>query len=237
MFDEQRADARAIERLEEALAIEREIGDERAIARELNSLGVVHRNIGDHERAEPLLVESLLRRRRLGDAAGVATVLTNLGILAVDRGEFGQAIELLGEAVGIDRASGAMGGVAYSSSALGTALLRAGRREEALGLLRSALAVFHELDDADGVAESLERLGEAAAPDEPARAARLLLAARSVRERERLALRGIDEARASELFASVSEGLTADELDIARAEAGAMDIDAAVSYALAGRGS
>ncbi len=235
MFDEQRADVRAIERLDEALAIEREIGDEGAIARELNSLGVVRRNIGDHERAEPLLAESLLRRRRLGDAAGVATVLTNLGILAIDRGAFGPAIELLWEAVGIDRASGATGGVAYSSSALGTALLRSGRRKEALGLLRSALAVFHELDDADGVAESLERLGEAAAPDEPARAARLLLAARSVREHERLALRGIDEARASELFASVTEALTADELEIARAEAAAMDIDAAVSYALAGR--
>ena len=77
MFDERRDDARAIERLEEALAIQREIGDEGGIARELNSLGVVHRNIGNLEQAESLLTESLMRRRTLDDRAGVATVLTN----------------------------------------------------------------------------------------------------------------------------------------------------------------
>ena len=234
MFDEQRDDTRAIERLEEALAIEREIGDERAIARELNSLGAVHRNIGDHDPAEALLTESLMRRRRMGDVAGIATVLTNLGILAIDRGRPEEAIGMLEEALEIDRASGATGGVAYSSSALGAALLRDGRRDEALRLLASGLGAFHELDDADGIAEGLERLAEAGLPDDPARAARLLLSARSIRERERLGLRSIDQAHVDALFASVAAALTDDELAAARADAGAMDADAAVAYALAG---
>lgn len=235
MFDEQRDATRAIERLKEALDIQREIDDEQSIARELNSLGVVHRNIGDHEPAQSLLTESLMRRRRLGDTAGVATVLTNLGILAIDRGHFEQAIELLEEALEIDRMSGATGGAAYSSSALGTALLRNGRRDDALDLLRSALAVFYELNDMDGVAEGIERLGEAAAAEEPAHAARLLMAARSIRERERLGLRGIDEVRASELFANVADALTTAEFEFAQAEADAMDVEVAVAYALAGR--
>jgi predicted ATPase/class 3 adenylate cyclase len=235
MLDEQRDARSAIERLEEALAIQRDIGDDRAIARELNSLGVVHRNIGDVVPAGSLLNESLMRRRRLGDMAGVATVLTNLGILAIDRGHFDQAIELLEEAVRIDRASGVTAGVAYSSSALGTAFLRSGRRNDALGLLRSGLATFHELGDTDGVAEGLERLGEAAAADDPARSARLLLAARSIRERELLALRAIDESRANELFSGVALALSAEELASAQADARGMDLDAAVAYAFAER--
>ena len=97
----------------------------------------------------------------------------------------------------------------------------------------SALAVFNDLDDTDGVAESLERLGEAFSVDDPARAARLLLAARSIRERERVALRAIDEAKAAELIASVTRSLTQAELDAALADANAMDVDAAAAYALA----
>jgi len=233
MFDEQRQDVNAMERLDEALAIQREIGDERAIARELNSLGVVRRNIGDLDAAESLLTESIKRRRALDDMAGVATVLTNLGILAIDRRDFDLAIERLEEALEIDRRLGARGGSAYSSAALGTALLRVGRREEALILLRSALAVFHELDDADGIAESLERLGEAALRDNPARAARLLLAGQSIRERERVDLRRIDEEAVSQLLRDIAEALKPDQLDTARADSAAMDIDAAVAFALA----
>jgi tetratricopeptide (TPR) repeat protein len=235
MLDEQRDGAGAISRLEEALQIQREIADQGSIARELNSLGVAHRNIGDYQAAEALLTEGLMLRRLQNDTAGVATVLTNLGILAIDRGDLNQAIEVLDEALGIDRKSGATGGAAYSSSALGTALLRIGRQEDAIDLLASALSAFDDLHDMDGVAETLERLGEAALVDEPLRAARLLMAARSIRERERIALRGIDEARASQLFANLRTALTMDELQSAQADADAMDADDAVAFALAGR--
>jgi predicted ATPase/class 3 adenylate cyclase len=233
MLDELRNEERAIECLEEGLAIQRAIGDARMIARELNSLGVVHRNTGDLAAAEALLAESLQRRRTLGDQTGIAAALTNLGIVAIDRKAFGQAIKLLEEALEIDRRSGATGGAAYSSSALGTALLGIGRRTDALDLLLAALAGFHDLRDADGVAESLERLAEAAAQDEPARAARLLLASGAIRDRENLALRGIDESRAAALMATVTGALTDAELGRARADAEAMDLDAAVAYALA----
>ena len=175
-----------------------------------------------------------MRRREQGDRAGVATVLTNLGILAIDDGRPGDAIAMLEEALEIDRASGATGGVAYSSSALGTALLHEGRRDEALRLLASGLSAFHELDDADGVAEGLERLAEAALPEDPVRAARLLLSARSIREQERIGLRAIDAAREEALFSAAAAALTDDELGAARADARAMDGPAAVAYALSG---
>jgi predicted ATPase/class 3 adenylate cyclase len=231
MYDEIRDDRRAIESLQEALAIQREIGNTGAVARELNSLGVVHRNIGDLARADTLLNECLALRRESADAGGVATVLTNLGILSIDRGRLDEAVGQLREALEIDRRSGATGVVAYSSSALGTALLRSGRRDEALALLRSGLTSFHELGDVDGVAEGLERLGEAAAPDDPGRAARLVLAARHIRQRERLALRAADEAHANAVLDDAVAKLSPDDLASAQADAEGMDVDAAVAFA------
>ncbi len=234
MADERRESGRATERFEAALRLLREVDDRSAIARELNSLGVVHRNAGDLDRAEPLLKESLDMRRRLGDRGGVATVLTNLGIVALDRDRVDDARAILEEAVELDRELGSVGGVAYSSSALATALLRGGRRAEALELVRSALDVYARLGDADGVAECLERLGEADQDSDPARAAMLLFAAREIRDRERLGTRPVDQGRADAIFAAVAAALTPDELAQAAAQAQAIDIDAAVAYATAG---
>ncbi len=71
----------------------------------------------------------------------------------------------------------------------------------------------------------------------PARAARLLIAAQSIRGREGIGLRRIDELQARELFASVADALTAAQLDVARADSRAMDVHAAVEYALANPGN
>ena len=233
MHDERRETARAMERLDAALALHRTIGEPRLIARELNSLGVVARNAGDTDRAASLLDESLAMRRALADPPGIATALTNLGVVAIDRGRYEEARTFLEEAIALDRASGASGVVAYSSSLLGTVLLRTGRRDEALPLLRTALMAFADLGDADGVAECLERLGEATLADDPARAARLVGAAGAIRRQQDVPLRPPDEAAATRLMLAVEAALDADTLAAARADAAAMDLEAATAYALA----
>jgi len=234
MLDEQRDEAGATIRFAEALEIQREIGDEQAVARELNGLGVVQRNIGELDAAEPLFTESLMRRRRLGDQVGIAISLTNLGILAIDRGRLDEAIGYLEEGLEIDRAIGSTAGPAYSSSVLGVALLRSGRTEEAVPLLRTALAAFADLGDQDGVAEMLEAIAEAEHPTSPGRSLRLLLAARELRARERVDLRRVDAARIEALLAEVSSAASPAEASEALADALAMDGDAAVAFALAG---
>jgi len=233
MHDERRETARAVEQLETSLALLRTVGDPRLIARELNSVGVVARNSGDIDRAATLFEESLTMRRALADDAGIATTLTNLGVVAIDRGQYEEARTVLEEAVRLDRASGATGVVAYSSSLLGTVLLRTGRRDEALALLRAALATFAELGDVDGVAECLERLGEAILASDPEAAARLLAASSTIRQREDIPLRPLDEAVATRLMHEVEAAVDPASLAAARADAAAMDIEAAGAYALA----
>jgi predicted ATPase/class 3 adenylate cyclase len=233
LHDERRETVRAMEQLDASLELLRAIGDARLVARELNSVGVVARNAGDTERAAALLEESLAMRRELADLPGLATSLTNLGVVAIDRGRYDEARSLLEEAVGLDRASGASGVVAYSSSLLGTVMLRTGHRAEALDLLRNALATFAELGDADGVAEGLECLGEAMLTEDTARAARLVYAAAAIRRQHDVPVRPPDEAAAARLVIAVETALDAGSLTEARADAAAMDLEAAAAYALA----
>ena len=221
-------------RFAEALEIERGLGDEPAVARELNSLGVVQRNSGELEAAEPLFTESLMRQRRLGDQVGTAKALTNLGILAIDRDRLDEAIAYLDEALALDRATGSTAGPAYSESSLGVALLRSGRADEAEPLLRTALVAFADLGDQDGVAEMLEAIADAEHATAPGRSLRLLLAARELRARERVDLRPVDAARIEALLADVSGAVSPLEASDALADALAMDGDAAVAFALAG---
>ena len=233
LLDERGLSERSIERLEAALGLFRSIGDERAIARELNSVGVVVRNTGDTERAATLLHECLAMRRELADTSGVATTLTNLGVVEIDRGRYDEARTYLEEALAIDRASGGAGLVAYSSSMLGTALLRMDRRDEAIELIGDALRSFTTLGNADGAAECLERLGEAILDDDPDGAARLILAAIEIRRRDDIPLRPPDHAVTVRLLDTIDGSIDEAAVSAARADASAMDLDAATIYALA----
>jgi non-specific serine/threonine protein kinase len=234
-LDEQRDEAGATSRFAEALEIEREIGDERAVARELNSLGVAQRNSGEFDAAEALFQESLVRQQDLGDDVGIATALTNLGILAIDRDRPDVAIAYLQEALELDRAIGTTAGPAYSSGALGVALLRRGRTDEAIALLRKSIVAFADLGDQDGVAEMLEAIAETERATAPERALRLLFAAGAIRARERMERRPVDAARVEALMRDVSASVSEAEAVAAREDARAMDGDAAVAYALAGQ--
>ena len=130
LLDDARRPDEARDRLESALRLQRELGDERATARTLNSLGVVARSQGDLARAEELFVESLERKRRLGDQAGIAVTLSNLGVVANDRRDFERAADLLAQALAVDEATGSASAMAVSCANLGSVLIRAGRAAE-----------------------------------------------------------------------------------------------------------
>lgn len=234
LLDDAGQPAEAARHLEASLALRREIGDERGIARTLNSLGVVARSLGDLDRAEALFQESLDRKRALDDRPGISVSLTGLGIIASDRGQYAGAVELLAAALEIDRAYGGPGEVVAHAN-LGTALVRAGRLDEGLTELRAALPGIADLRDPELVLEvlvSLGRIALATPGDEAAlRAARLLVAADAVRRREELALRELDSSEVDAALAKAIDALGPRERESLRAESAAIDLDAALSLA------
>jgi predicted ATPase/class 3 adenylate cyclase len=224
---------KARDRLESALLVRRELGDDRAIARILNSLGAVARSMGDLDRADTLLRESL-SLKRVHDPRSVAPTLNNLAIVAGDHGRYQEAIELLQAALDEDDASGRPGARAFSQLNLGTMRVRAGDLDGGVRDLVDALLIIRERDLIGAVPEALEGLAEATLRrGDPARAARLVLTASHIRDREALSLSPIDRDRVEAIGLEVRAALDPAELESARADAASMDVRAAITYALA----
>jgi tetratricopeptide (TPR) repeat protein len=82
-----------------ALAIVRDLGDERAEALTLNNLALALAQGGDEEEAVQLFEQALLVLRELGDEAHQGPVIANLGIVHRRQGHSEEAVHLLHEAL------------------------------------------------------------------------------------------------------------------------------------------
>ena len=128
---------------------------------------------------------------------------------------------------------GAHGAESFSRIGLGAVRIMAGDDARGAAEIRTALPQLADLGAVDALADALDALGEAAAHEGRAdRAARLLLVGRELRARESVAQRQPDAARAAGVLAGVVARLTPSELEAARIDARAMDVAAAVAYAV-----
>jgi len=85
--------AQALVHCERALALRRELGDDRGVARTLANQGLALRHLGRYDEAEQAYREALAINERLGDAAAAVRVRSNLGVLAMTAGRYGEAMD------------------------------------------------------------------------------------------------------------------------------------------------
>jgi predicted ATPase/class 3 adenylate cyclase len=140
---------------EEALAIERDIGDPARIAEALYNQAFVVAAGDDLESAARLLDESLDLFRRAKDGPGVARALAMLVIRDAMAGDWGRVIAKLEEVVAIWRRLGDRLHLAFDLVWLAFAYGRSGRRMDARSAALEALELFREVDNPTGVALAL----------------------------------------------------------------------------------
>ena len=145
--------------LEESLALQRELGDERGAADVLVNLGTVALDRGDYPRSAALFEESLSLRRKLGDRWGIALALNNLGVVARARGDLAEAASLGEEGLGMFRALGDRAGVAMVLSNLGKVAEEGDAPAEAAEFYGESLALYRELGEKKSIALLGCRLG------------------------------------------------------------------------------
>jgi predicted ATPase/DNA-binding XRE family transcriptional regulator len=145
---------------EEALALQRAVGDRRGIAASLNGLGNSAQKQGRYEQAAALHEEALALRRALGDLGGIAASLSNLGVAMDLKGDYGRAVALFEESLALKRAIGDTWGIAASLNNLGYALMSHEEYERARPLLEEALLLRRALGDKMGMATTLGNLGD-----------------------------------------------------------------------------
>ena len=155
--------ARAAAFHEASLAIQREIGDPRAVAAACNNVASVAIERSDFERARVLYMEARDLTRELGEPAWTGYTLINLADLTARMGETDEAARLFSESIGLFEETGDQWGVAHASSRLALAARRSGDLDTARERFEAALAVHRSFGDRHAEARILANLADVAA--------------------------------------------------------------------------
>jgi predicted ATPase/class 3 adenylate cyclase len=166
---------RAMELLEESLALSREAGSIRGAAHSLWALGVTYMMGGELDRATELLEEALTLWRTSGDPAIIAGILTHLGHTLLLQGDIERATAVSEEAASMLRErTNRNYYLAEVLENLGWAALLQGSSEQAKALFAQSLGLRRALGDKLTAPNTLEALASvAAAQGEAERTARL----------------------------------------------------------------
>lgn len=152
----------ALAACDEAIAVQRRLGDDAGLAASLTSLGVIYQFQGEYDRSEDAHTESLSIRRRIGDGAGVATALSNLSSVAYTKNDLGRAAELANESIAIYRRLGHESGLAHALTKLGLVAVSERKYASAEELFKECLRLQRAIGNSGSVMYSLVNLGSVA---------------------------------------------------------------------------
>jgi tetratricopeptide (TPR) repeat protein len=220
---------------EQSLTIYRELEDERSIAASLWALGSLSMNEADHTSACALFEESLAIHRRLGNRQGMFEVLKDLGHETWHQGNYVSARRFLEEAVVLGRECGKGRPDVFTLWSLGLVAFDQHNYEEAHSLYEEGLTAVKELG---GVwlgiflVEAFAALIAAEGRYVPA--ARLLGATETYRQNQGIPLPFAHRSDYDRPVATIRAGLNEQAFTAAWAEGGAMTLEQAIEYALAG---
>jgi tetratricopeptide (TPR) repeat protein len=133
--------ARAIEHYEQALVIDREIGDRGSEGVELGNLGYAYSDLGEPARAIEYYEQALQIARELGDRYNEGSWLGNLGSIYGRLGEVARAIEYFEQALEIAQEIGNRSGEGASLGNLGNAYSALGEVARAIEYYEQALEI------------------------------------------------------------------------------------------------
>jgi predicted ATPase/class 3 adenylate cyclase len=227
--------AQAAALYQDALMLQRELGDRAGSARTLGNLAWVALHEGDLERAAPLCEESLALFRAMEDDTGTAIALNRLGSLARQRGDLEAARAAYEESLALRRAAGDPRGVAVVTDNLARLALAQGTYERARALFQESLVSARRLGDREGLTSVLEGLAElAVAMGQHEPAATLLASAGRLRIEIAAPVRPVDRAEHEGLLRAVRDALSAAAHAAAWAKGETMTDEQAAAYALEG---
>jgi CHAT domain-containing protein len=149
----------ALQSLQQALTIYREIKDRSGEEAALGNLGTAYRSLGDYTTAIEYLQQSLEIAREIKDRRGEGGVLGNLGTVYNSLGDYGKAIEYHQQSLAIKREIKDRIGEGNSLGNLGVAYQSLGDYAKAIEYHQQSLAIKREIKNRIGEGNSLRNLG------------------------------------------------------------------------------
>ena len=158
---ERLADARRD--LVEAVSLARGGGERATLARALEALGQIERDLRQDESARPLYEEAVGIRRDEGDPLALAHSIRHLGDLHRRAGRLDEAERLYHEALGLYRGQGDPPRLDLANAVRPLALVKdaKGEVDEATRLWEEARTLYESVNVREGVAECAARLARA----------------------------------------------------------------------------
>ncbi len=151
----------AIEFLEKAVVIAREIGNHQEVGAWLGHLGTTYRNSGQFEQAIKLLEEALVIACETGDRRREGVWLGDLGVAYYALGQVKRAIELLEKALTIARETSYRWREGVWLGVLGSSCQLTGQFKRAIKLYEEALVIASEIGDRPREGSGLGHMGRA----------------------------------------------------------------------------
>jgi len=150
----------AIVKLEEALKLYREAGDNRGQALSLLGLGSIYSDLGEKQKALEYLGQSLPLSRATGARGVEATTLSNIGLVYSELGEKQKALEYFSQSLPLTRAIGDRPQEALTLNNIGSVYSQLGENQKALEYYNQSLPLSRALGDRRGEARTLSNIGK-----------------------------------------------------------------------------
>ncbi|WP_445305129.1 CHAT domain-containing protein [Microcoleus sp. Pol12B4] len=149
----------AIVKLEEALKLYREVGDNGKQAFSLTALAKIYSDLGEKQKALEYYSQSLPLFRATGDRRGGAHTLTNIGGVYSDLGEQQKALEYYSQSLPLSQATGNRDGEALTLNNIGNVYSELGEQQKALEYYSQSLPLRRATGDRRGEAGTLHNIG------------------------------------------------------------------------------
>jgi non-specific serine/threonine protein kinase len=174
----------ARDRIEESIAIDRELGNLAPIPNRLNSLGILASRRGDHSRSEAYFLDALAMFRETGDPVGIATMLGNLSTTARNLRQVDRALRLAEESLAITRETSNRTNEGKALRSVAMARIELGAFDAARRDLCEALSIEREFQNPMQLIWCLEAMAQLEqAAGKPSRALRIIAATETMRLR------------------------------------------------------
>lgn len=149
----------AIQLLQEALIIYREIGDRDSEGATLSNLGLINRNLGRYPQALVYYQQALSIAKDTASHESEGIILNNIGVLYNVLGQYSQALDYHQQALAIARELGSRAEEGENLNNIGMVYRHLEQYQQALDYHQQALAIRRELGNLVGEGVTLTNIG------------------------------------------------------------------------------
>ncbi|MEP0751460.1 tetratricopeptide repeat protein [Trichocoleus sp. Lan] len=148
-----------LEKFQQALAIDREIGDRKGEGVSLNNIGLAYNNLDRYPKALEFYQQALAIFMESRDKAEEGNTRNNIGLVYRKLSQYPKALEFYQQALAIRKEIGDKVGIGTALNNIGAVYTSLGEYPKALEFFKEALAIRREIGDKTGEGTTLGNMG------------------------------------------------------------------------------